>query len=1052
MSVSGTGITDVKLSELLAPDVPRAVRERGHEYFLQGRVRLLEVEPDEITAEVRGSENYEVWITFAGDGFGWFCDCPYGIEDNHVCKHVWATILFAESTGQLKLQPARQQRQRQPDWALRLEDIEQQARLESPRAEWPAARQILYEIDVQSSIAYGGLAITMYMQDRNAKGTGWNMRKELRLDGDQIGALPDTFDRQILGMLSGATTYYSYAGSVSPRLRMRWPLTAQILPLLARTGRCVVIDRNERGTYPLTWSGDEPWRFELQVEAQDRQVTIDGVFLRGEQRMGVQDATLVTRGIVLARGEAAALDDDAPIAWIGHLRQRGILVAPRSDADSLLARLLKSPAVPPMQLPEPLKFEVSSPPPERILQLAGGQGNASQLRADMLFSYGGEKFRADDRPVPRFDPERRVLFRRNAEAESEAQRELEEAGLRKPARLGEGWRIPARSLPSVVRKLLTSGWRVEAEGRLFRTPRSSRMEVASRLDWFELRGEVDYEGSSASLPEVLAAVRRGDHIVQLGDGSYGLLPEDWLARFGRLADFGDTTEHHVRFGRNQALLLDALLAAQPGIRVDEEFAHARQQIESFQGIRAAEQPPGFSGSLRDYQREGLGWMHFLRSFGFGGCLADDMGVGKTAQVLALLEERRIAQDRTGPSLAVVPRSLIFNWKAEAARFTPELRVLDHTGIDRDIGSLSEHDLILTTYGTLRRDILHLKEIEFDYVILDEAQAIRNAATDSAKAARLLRSKHRLALTGTPVENSLGDLWSIFEFLNPGMFGSGRAFDALAASTRSDAGEESRAIIARMLRPLILRRTKQQVARELPEKTEQTIVCELKTPQRKLYNELREYYRANLLKQIDRQGIAKSKIQVLEALLRLRQAACHPGLIDPKRTKDASAKVDLLLDRIAEVVAEGHKALVFSQFTSLLSIVRQRLNGMNYEYLDGKTRDRQARVERFQNDDECRLFLISLKAGGLGLNLTAAEYVFLLDPWWNPAVESQAIDRAHRIGQTQQVFAYRLIARDTVEEKVLELQKTKRDLAAAIMGEENRFVADLGREDLELLLS
>jgi SNF2 family DNA or RNA helicase len=243
-----------------------------------------------------------------------------------------------------------------------------------------------------------------------------------------------------------------------------------------------------------------------------------------------------------------------------------------------------------------------------------------------------------------------------------------------------------------------------------------------------------------------------------------------------------------------------------------------------------------------------------------------------------------------------------------------------------------------------------------------------------------------------------------------------------------------------------------VARELPEKTEQTIVCELKAPQRKLYNELRDYYRSSLLKQIEKQGIARSKIQVLEALLRLRQAACHPGLIDPKRTGDPSAKVDLLLDRINEVVAEGHKALVFSQFTSLLSIVRHRLNGVDYEYLDGKTRDRQSRVERFQNDDRCQLFLISLNAGGLGLNLTAAEYVFLLDPWWNPAVESQAIDRAHRIGQTQQVFAYRLIAHDTVEEKVLELQRTKRDLAAAIIGEENRFIADLGRDDLELLLS
>jgi superfamily II DNA or RNA helicase len=1039
----------VKLSELLAPDVPRTVRERGYDYFVEGRVRILEATPADITARVRGGSEYDVWLSFANDGFEWDCSCPYGLND--VCKHVWATILSAESKGILKLQSTSDRRQRTPDWQLRIERIEQDRTSRTPRVQWNSRRQILYEVDVQSSVAYGGLAISIFMRDRNAKDTDWNMRKELRLDTDDLSVIQNPVDRQILGMLAGAAEYYSYGSSISPRLRLRWPLTAEIVPLLAQTGRCVIIERNERGTRPLTWTEGEPWRFELQVETQDGQVSIDGVFVRGERRINVRDASLVFRGTLFVGGDAGPLADDAPLEWIRHLQQFGILVAPRDQADAMLTRILETPAPPPMIIPEQLRFDIVSPVPQRILHVAAARESSAQLQADPLFSYEGERVRASDRVVPKFDPNRRVLFRRNTEAESAALRELEEAGLRKPGRFAEGWKLPAKSLPGVARKLMAAGWQVEAEGRLFRTPRSSRMEVASRLDWFELQGEVEYDGAAASLPDVLAAIRRGDHIVQLGDGSYGLLPEDWLARFGRLADFGDTTEQQVRFGRNQALLLDALLASQPEVRIDEEFAEARRRTESFQGVRPADQPPGFVGTLRDYQRDGLGWMHFLASFGLGGCLADDMGVGKTAQVLALLEERRTASDRTAPSLAVVPRSLIFNWKAEAARFTPQLRVQDHTGTDRDVGSLTEYDLVLTTYGTLRRDILHLKEIEFDYVILDEAQAIRNAATDSAKAARLLKSKHRLALTGTPVENSLGDLWSIFEFLNPGMFGSGRAFDALAASTRG-AGEEGRKILGHMLRPLILRRTKQQVARELPEKTEQTIVCELKPPQRKLYNDLRDYYRSNLLKQIEKHGIAKSKIQVLEALLRLRQAACHPGLIDPKRTSDPSAKVDLLLDRIHEVIAEGHKALVFSQFTSLLSIVRQRLNGVNYEYLDGKTRDRQARVEHFQNDEQCQLFLISLKAGGLGLNLTAAEYVFLLDPWWNPAVEAQAIDRAHRIGQTQQVFAYRLIAHDTVEEKVLELQKTKRDLAAAIIGEENRFVADLGKEDLELLLS
>jgi SNF2 family DNA or RNA helicase len=344
-------------------------------------------------------------------------------------------------------------------------------------------------------------------------------------------------------------------------------------------------------------------------------------------------------------------------------------------------------------------------------------------------------------------------------------------------------------------------------------------------------------------------------------------------------------------------------------------------------------------------------------------------------------------------------------------------------------------------------------VEFDYVVLDEAQAVKNAATESSKAVRLLSGDHRLAMSGTPVENHLGELWTLFEFLNPGMLGAASVFKLTGGGLRNPT-EETRSLLAQALRPFILRRTKEQVARELPPKTEQTIYCVMKPAQRKLYDDLRNHYRQSLLSRIATEGMAKSKIQVLEALLRLRQAACHPGLLDKKRLDDASAKLDVLLAQLREVLEEGHKALVFSQFTSLLSIVRGRLDseGVTYEYLDGATRDRETCVTRFQNDPECRLFLVSLKAGGLGLNLTAAEYVFLLDPWWNPAVEAQAVDRAHRIGQTRQVFAYRLIARDTVEEKVLELQKTKRDLAAAIISQDNSLVRGLKREDLELLLS
>jgi SNF2 family DNA or RNA helicase len=297
------------------------------------------------------------------------------------------------------------------------------------------------------------------------------------------------------------------------------------------------------------------------------------------------------------------------------------------------------------------------------------------------------------------------------------------------------------------------------------------------------------------------------------------------------------------------------------------------------------------------------------------------------------------------------------------------------------------------------------------------------------------------------------LWSLFEFLNPGMMGAASIFK-LTPGGGAALDADSRAILSRALRPFILRRTKEQVATELPEKLEQTLFCEMDEAQRKLYDELRDHYRTSLMERVMREGINKSKIQVLEALLRLRQAACHPGLIDKSREKEPSAKLDALIDQLDQVIDENHKVLVFSQFTSLLSIVKLRLDahGIPYEYLDGKTRDREARVNRFQTDPDCKLFLISLKAGGLGLNLTAAEYVYLLDPWWNPAVEAQAIDRAHRIGQTQRVFAYRLIARDTVEEKVLALQQTKRDLADAIINADNSLIGRLGKEDLELLLS
>jgi SNF2 family DNA or RNA helicase len=626
-------------------------------------------------------------------------------------------------------------------------------------------------------------------------------------------------------------------------------------------------------------------------------------------------------------------------------------------------------------------------------------------------------------------------------------------------------------------QLARDGWKVEADGRAFRTPGNVQATVRSGVDWFDLDGVVSYGDTSASLSSVLAARQRGEDMVQLSDGSFGLLPTEWLARLGPLFASGEAGEHGTRFRRTQIALLNALLASVPEVDVDATFAQARTQLQGFERIVPVDPPAGFVGVLREYQREGLGWLHFLREFGFGGCLADDMGLGKTIQVLALLEARRA--DGHGPSLVVVPRSLVFNWRREAERFAPNMRVLDWSATERSVDVLdtANVDLLLVTYGTLRRDIVQLGSITFDYVVLDEAQAIKNSATATAKATRLLKANNRLALSGTPIENRIEELWSVLDFLNPGMLGASHRFasmlradapadppaDASAGvalnngepnvSTEASDAIDAHETLARALRPVILRRTKAEVAPDLPDRLENTLEVEMEPAQRAFYDGVRDRYRSSLLQRIDRDGVSKSRMHILEALLRLRQAACHPALADPSQAELPSAKLDALLPALAEVAAEGNKALVFSQFTEFLALVRTALDeqGVVYEYLDGRTRDRQERVDRFQNDPDCPLFLISLKAGGHGLNLTAADYVFLLDPWWNPAVEAQAIDRAHRIGRTRQVIATRLVARDTIEEKILQLQASKRSLADAILTADKGVMASIGREELELLL-
>ena len=1071
-----------------------AVQMRGRGLYSAGAVRIKDAGPRHVFGQVIGGSEYDVRLTLEGNTMQIWCDCPY-FADRGPCKHLWAMILAGDAKGlpgdallvkDLHVEdefdtneddfgyedddddevedvyayhrPAVRPQPRIPGWSDHLETVERKLGLQNGRGGGrERVSEVWYVVDIPGSRSAGKIAIELFSRTLKRNGE-WGLLKELRLTPQQACELPDATDADIAGALLGGQDYYSFQlySSSSGAYRKTLPrrMAYGLLPRMAATGRLYCRAGAGAELRPLIWDDGEAWTLRLAVRQDEReQWNITGALCRGEERMELGDPTLVVDGFALAGGKLARFEAGGAFAWVDELRMARRISFSNRERDAVMERLLNCAVLPPLDVDPPLEFEERHAQPRlglRVKQQGAAPGEVKHT-ARLLLDYGRGWVEGPSEGRGVWFPEERVYLVCDAAAERAAVERLQELGLRGDSYRPGAWSLPTRQLPRIVRELIHADWHVEAEGKAFRSPGAAHVAVSSGIDWFELRGEVDYGGATATLPQLLAALRRGDSMVVLGDGTFGLLPEEWLERFAPLAGLGTKEEDHLRFRRNQAGLLDALLAAQPDVRVDALFERMREQMRRFQGIRALEQPEGFVGQLRDYQREGLGWMEFLREFGFGGCLADDMGVGKTAQVLALLETRR-AQGK-GPSLVVVPKSLMFNWREESARFTPRLRVLEHIGMARDEASIARHDLVLTTYGTLLRDAPGLAQLDFDYVVLDEAQAVKNASTASAKAVRLLRGSHRLALSGTPVENHLGELWSLFEFLNPGMLGEAKVLKMSGGLARNPS-EESRKLLAQALRPFILRRTKQQVARELPAKSEQTIFCELEGAQKKQYDELRKHYRGVLLKRVDQQGLGRSKMQVLEALLRLRQAACHPGLLDARRGDEPSAKIDTLLEHLAELREEGHKALVFSQFTTLLGILRRKLDagGVHYEYLDGATRDRQARVEAFQNDPDCGLFLISLKAGGLGLNLTAAEYVFLLDPWWNPAVEAQAVDRAHRIGQTKPVFAYRLIARDTVEEKVLELQKTKRELVDAILGEDNSLIRDLKREDLELLLS
>lgn len=1097
----------MSLAEQVRHQFSSGVRDRGTRYFRQRLVTNVEQEDGITFADVENSYGsvYEVTVDRNVDGeiHEMDCTCPY-FDGNGPCKHLWATILKMDTMAGT-ITTSAPTTTITPTWSQRLDAVLQLEKLgHKPvtAGRVHRKRELWYVIDVERSQQKESLVIDLQFREEGKSGA-MGVVKDCKLNEEQVSEFADTEHRQLLRDLldcvkanqpeetyAGNRGYYSYYQPPSYS-RVTIPAAAgiRLLPMMAATGQLRwSLSASTFGKQPdaidrrVAWADHDAWKFTVtfQEKRKDKCWLIQGMLAAETEgrplERSVRDAVLLSAsGFALFEDSLGQLDAsscDSP--WFKLLRQVGELKVPFKERETFVKKLLSSKSLSAIAFPTRLigkSTPVECRPRLRFLKpdaLPDHLQRSPCLFGAVDFVYGDVEVRRLDDQAGVWDEKSSRVVWRNVEQESQFEKQLLDCGI-DFVRV-DGWnrvdvdvQVIRRAMPETVRQLITLGWEVRAAGIQIRTPGDFKIGVTSGQDWFNLDAEFDFDGHSVALPELLRAVRNGDHFVKLGDGSQGLLPEEWIQRYAKIAGLGEVVDDAIRFRPSQAMILDALLDAQQGATRDRDFASFCRKLKNFAGIKPKAAPRTFRGDLRDYQKDGLGWLNFLREFRLGGCLADDMGLGKTVQVLAMLESRRTrklkAEEVRKPSLIVVPKSLIFNWMAEGERFAPNLNIVNYTGTARKevFANIASADAMITTYGTLRKDITKLAELDFDYAVLDESQAIKNSDSLSSKACRLIQADHRLAMTGTPVENHLGELWSLFEFLNPGMLGSSNAFKALTRARNTDDEDDSRQhlqTVAQALRPFMLRRTKEQVLTELPGKTEQTLYCDMPPKQKKLYNELRDYYRIQLDSKIKTDGLKKSKIHVLEALLRLRQAACHPGLIDKKRAKESSGKVDTAVEQLVQLASEGHKALVFSQFTSLLSIVKTRLDKekIPYEYLDGKTNKRQERVEEFQSNKDCPLFLISLKAGGHGLNLTAADYVFILDPWWNPAVEAQAVDRAHRMGQEQHVFAYRLICRGTVEERILKMQKEKRQLADAIVSADGSLIKSLTAEDLQLLLS
>ncbi|MBN1481914.1 serine/threonine protein kinase [candidate division KSB1 bacterium] len=1034
---------------------------RGEKYYKNKRVTLINIELDKIEAEVEGTTmSYHVNIQEIGENLYSSCTCPYWTT----CKHVVATLLEAKDWYEENADDLLSSRTR-PPWKKFFEKmLGTDSSFKGPIQQW----RVIFLIDLNAE-SWSLMPQKAYIKKNGFLGRFSNIG-DFDLTSNELIYSPNDpivvshiqkieqqnnsfYNNRYFGRSSFNSLqayHYRYGSRLGPLFDLlhnsivyKSPFEDQLAPVkFAReTAQIHFSFKRDNGAYHLipaiTFKGNK----EL-LDASYKVLTENPVWL-------LKDLTLI---------KIANLDHANLL--VPFTKTNITLSIPEDEfpafLESVYPRLRKYASIP---LPDSLNISLLDQVTRKKIVL---RENERHLEISLKFDYGRYEIDYNDSQESCFkkDGHSVVQIVRDQAFEDKAWNTLVSTGLKDDPKGGlhivdsKALKWLFKNLPTLSADGFCIVGRESLQRYKVRTGEPKvRIGVSSQIDWFDLNVQIDIDGVALNLRELRKAIRGNSHYVKLADKSIAQLSDEWFARFQHLFNFTEAEETTIKVSPYHATLIDKLFEQADQFEADEKFRASVARLSSFDGIRKKSLPKKLKGELRPYQKAGYNWLYFLQEYGFGGCLADDMGLGKTVQTLAvLMNDKQHGNKR--PSLIVCPTSVVYNWEKEVQKFTPDLTVLIHAGLqrDHDTAHFDDYDIILTSYGIMRRDAHFLKDYVFHYVILDESQKIKNPLSQTSKAARLLRSDQKLVLTGTPVENNTQELWAQFAFLNPGLLSSLYTYKRMFANPiekRKDAG--AAAFLRDMIFPFILRRTKEGVARELPPKVEQTYYCAMSPAQERLYIYWRDFYRAKILDKIDAVGLNKARINVLEGLVKLRQISCHPYLVDKSMFED-SGKFESLKEFIEEILAENHKVLVFSQFVKMLRLIRHYLDErtITYEYLDGHTTHRMNHVDRFQNDPEIRIFLISLKAGGVGLNLTAADYVIHYDPWWNPAVEVQATDRAHRIGQDKKVFVYRLITKDSVEEKMLELQTRKKKLVSDLITTDSSFFKSLTRDDIEIL--